>query len=133
MNNLHEQQIIHRDIKLENILINSFKQSGPVIKLTDFGFAKKCQKEERLTDRCGSRYYMAPEVNNKFRYDLKADVWSACVVIYILLQGNMPFYGQDLQQVLDDIKSRDVPYEMENESSWSHISKEAKDFIKRGL
>ena len=105
---MHEQKIIHRDIKLENILISEFVPEGPVIKLTDFGFAKYCTDSERFTERCGSKFYMAPEVNKKFQYDFRADVWSACIVLYVLLQGQMPFAGQDLEQILEDIKCRDI-------------------------
>ena len=53
---------MHRDIKLENMLITGFRTNGPMVKLTDFGFATKFEENQKLEGKVGSRYYMAPEV-----------------------------------------------------------------------
>lgn len=65
MEYLHKNDIIHRDIKMENILVNGFRSEGPLIKLTDFGFATELKQGEKLDNRVGSRYYMAPEILNE--------------------------------------------------------------------
>ena len=86
---------------MENIVIERFERDGwPVIKLIDFGFAKKTKKNQILTQAVGSRYYMAPEILKNRPYDLKVDVWSASVVIYIMLSGDMPFYGKDSEEMI---------------------------------
>lgn len=85
--------IAHRDIKLDNILID--EKTG-IIKLTDFGFAQAIPKNKGfLTQRLGSTRYVAPEILMKKPYDCKVDIWSATVVIYVLLSGRMPFNGKD--------------------------------------
>ena len=59
-------QIVHRDIKLENILIDSIDENGNIhIKITDFGLSKKVSKTSKMNKRLGSSHYMAPEVLNK--------------------------------------------------------------------
>jgi len=59
-------QIVHRDIKLENILIDSIDENGNIhIKITDFGLSKKVTKNGKMNKRLGSTHYMAPEVLNK--------------------------------------------------------------------
>mgnify|MGYP003328626391 CR=1 FL=1 len=80
---MHKQNIVHRDIKLENILIDS-RNDGILVKLTDFGFSTFKPQGGKLNKGVGSRYYIAPEILKKHSYDEKIDVWSATVVVYIL-------------------------------------------------
>jgi calcium-dependent protein kinase len=88
---MHSKGVTHRDIKLENIMID---RSGEV-KLIDFGLATKYQSEEyaNLTDTVGTLYSMAPEVLEGTYYDNKADLWSVGVVAYLLLSKKQPFWG----------------------------------------
>lgn len=58
------------------------------IKLTDFGFAKFFNEEEKESTKLGSPYYMAPEVVNSEQYDGKCDIWSTGVILYLLFTGN---------------------------------------------
>lgn len=102
---LHFNDIIHRDIKLENILLNykldellSISQLGnsfedPVINVTDFGLSKKLKSsDELLTTRCGSQDYISPELLMGLKYDGKlTDSWSVGVLIYALLENRLPF------------------------------------------
>jgi serine/threonine protein kinase len=83
---LHSKNIIHRDVKLENVLVTS---TSCDVMLADFGLAVPC-KEEELYKKCGSPGYLAPEIFAK-RYGKKADVFSAGVVLYTMLSGQMPF------------------------------------------
>ena len=94
---LHRQNIAHRDLKLENILIGE----GDEIKVSDFGFARPCpsrttrfgRKKSMKSDTfCGSQPYAAPEILSGTKYDpLQADIWSLGVVLYILITGEFPF------------------------------------------
>lgn len=85
----HSQNIYHRDIKPENILMNS----NYVLKLADFGLGNYTDASDDLLEtECGTRSYMAPEIlaRNGYRGDA-ADVWSAGVVLFIMLLGSPPF------------------------------------------
>ena len=77
----------HRDIKLENILI---EEKTKKLKLIDFGFC--CCSKERLKVFCGTPSYMSPEiVSKKEYYGNSADIWACGVLLYVLLQGCFPF------------------------------------------
>jgi len=102
---LHSLKIIHRDIKLSNILIDD---KTLTIKLIDFGFAQVMPKRGYLNQKLGSTKYMAPEVLLKNRYDTKVDVWSATVTIYTLVTGKVPFKGENSDQMIELIESNDA-------------------------
>mmetsp|Transcript_3126 Transcript_3126/g.2844 ORF Transcript_3126/g.2844 Transcript_3126/m.2844 type:complete len:231 (+) Transcript_3126:344-1036(+) len=99
---LDSMHIVHRDIKLENILLSS-KLNDYEFKLADFGIADYCK--ENLSLRCGSPGYIAPEILRKEVYDTKADVFSIGVVLYILFCGKMPFFGTSVDEIL--LKNRE--------------------------
>ena len=85
---LHSKNICHRDIKLENILV----MKNDVIKIIDFGFAVKCNKDSYQKLYCGTPSYMAPEILNKEKYNpFYSDVWSLGVLFYAMLLGSFPF------------------------------------------
>ncbi|KAG0289190.1 hypothetical protein BGZ98_003948 [Dissophora globulifera] len=92
---LHQHNIVHRDLKLENVLLEP--RTGmplrPRVKLTDFGLAKVIEEDSPLlTTRCGSEDYAAPEIILAQPYDgREADIWSLGVVLYALLVGFLPF------------------------------------------
>ena len=87
--------MVHRDIKLENILLD--KQTN--VKICDFGLSKILRPEDKgLKERCGTLSYMAPEMINKtgkLRYNQSVDIWSAGVVLYTMIYGQYPFRGKD--------------------------------------
>jgi serine/threonine protein kinase len=94
---IHSRDIVHRDVKSENIL---FDWDGRPI-LADFGLACFSTDSEQMIRRCGSAGYCAPEVIMGQPYDAKVDVFGAGVVLYILLQhGHRPFRGRDVHSVL---------------------------------
>lgn len=97
---LHQNGIYHRDIKLENILINT----DMTIKLIDFGFCNFGNRDSLLKTICGSLRYLPPECIKGEAYsgDL-ADVWSAGVVLFILITKLMPFNGSNQPQIIKNI------------------------------
>ncbi|KAK4240157.1 Serine/threonine-protein kinase PRR1 [Achaetomium macrosporum] len=102
---LHDQKIVHRDIKLENVLVNlPASELSPktttdwttypysVITLTDLGLSRRIADDEKLETRCGSDDYAAPEVIMGQPYDGRAtDAWSLGVLLYALLEARLPF------------------------------------------
>lgn len=101
---LHEQHIIHRDIKLENVLVNLTPQElsdssidwqtypYSVTTLTDLGLSRRVADDEKLKTRCGSEDYAAPEIIMGLDYDGRAtDAWSLGVLLYALLESRLPF------------------------------------------
>lgn len=85
---IHEEGIAHRDIKLENFLLDA----NFSIKLADFGAACKAEKGQLFCDKVGTAQYLAPEQHNNERYDaFEVDIFSLGVTIFTLVAGNMPF------------------------------------------
>lgn len=90
MRYLHEIQVCHRDIKLENIIIDERSN----LKLIDFGFSVCTPPESKLKVFCGTPSYMAPEIVLKKEYSgFATDVWAMGVVLHLLLTGSYPFNG----------------------------------------
>jgi calcium-dependent protein kinase len=99
LNYLHNRKIVHRDIKPDNILIESMPTDKHPddpwqIKVVDFGTAMRFKKGSKLTQTFGTSYYVAPEVLDG-HYNEKCDIWSAGVVLYMMLSGRPPFTGAD--------------------------------------
>ncbi len=106
----HYNNIINRDIKLENILIESYEmrtvngQDMPFfdIKVCEFKSSRSYKKSNKLNKKIGNPYYIAPEVLKR-RYDEKIDVWSCGIVMYMLLSGKPPFKGNSEKEILDNV------------------------------
>lgn len=85
---LHSQNIYHRDLKLDNIMID---RSGKVT-LIDFGFAVQATKDTKIGSFCGTPYYMAPEIYQMIRYNgPSVDIWALNVILYKITVGEFPF------------------------------------------
>ncbi|XP_040593004.1 sperm motility kinase X-like [Mesocricetus auratus] len=98
----HNNQIAHRDIKAENILLDIMGNA----KLCDFGLAAKVPPGDLLTDFCGTPIYCAPEIYFREAYDgFAADVWSLGVLLYLMVVGRFPFWARSPEglrrQILD--------------------------------
>ena len=127
---MHKRNIVHRDMKPENVLLESKEQEKMLCKITDFGFSKFFDPREGMSDTLGSPLYMAPEIIKKARYDHKVDIWSLGVMVYILLTGRPPFSGRSKQEIFLQVSSAAINY---NDPSWDTLSKESKNFVKRML
>lgn len=84
---IHSKQILHRDVKLDNILM-----CDNVVKISDFGLAVQLQPGERTSMPAGTPYYMAPEIAAKLPYSYPVDIWSLGICLYYVIHnGIMPF------------------------------------------
>ena len=95
---LHSHNVIYRDLKPENVLID--KELNNTLKIIDFGTSIMVDKGTTLKTTHGTSYYIAPEVLNK-KYDEKCDVWSIGVILYILLSGKPPFDGDNDDEITE--------------------------------
>ncbi|CAD8121934.1 unnamed protein product [Paramecium sonneborni] len=123
---LHQNGFVHRDIKLENIMIES--KDTFQMKLVDFGFAEKIN-ETQLTSKAGTPGFLPPEIFKGQPYTQKGDVFSLGVVIYILAAGYPPFKGKPSQiQVLN--QKCQINYD---KFPWPELSQDLKYLIKKML
>ncbi|RDX77175.1 Calcium-dependent protein kinase 4, partial [Mucuna pruriens] len=123
----HENGVVHRDLKPENILLATRSSSSP-IKLADFGLATYIKPGQSLHGLVGSPFYIAPEVLAG-AYNQAADVWSAGVILYILLSGMPPFWGKTKSRIFEAVKTANLRFPSE---PWDYVSESAKDLI-RGM
>ncbi|KAF1763522.1 hypothetical protein GCK72_011788 [Caenorhabditis remanei] len=125
---MHARHIVHRDLKLENILCIDDER----IVISDFGFATRIPPGQKLRDLCGTPGYLAPETircqmyDNAEGYSLEVDEWALGVIMYTLLAGYAPFYHRKQLMMLRIIQQG--KYEFRNEQ-WNNITGEAKNLI----
>lgn len=122
---LHSRSICHRDLKLENWVLESGKDVWSPLKLIDFGLSTHYRAGERLTRVVGSSYYVAPEVLKK-SYTEACDLWSLGVIVYMLLSGAPPFYGKNDEAIKASIVQGEYtfPHEL-----FRDVSDEAMAFV----
>ena len=120
---IHSRGIVHRDIKLENILLDL----NNIVKICDFGVGKLIKPNTILKDQCGTPVYMAPEIiKGEGYHGFPVDIWSAGVALYIMLSGNLPF-NKD--------KEHDLEYSILNSEikEIKDVSPEANNLLKNIL
>lgn len=115
---LHSIGIVHRDIKPENILCGKDMFD---IKLADLGLSSLIMPKEQLYTRCGTIFYIAPEVMSGDGYRMSADIWSAGCIMYLLLSGTLPFIGDSPEAVGKKIRNEEVQFPHEK---WRNRSKD---------
>ncbi|CAI2366178.1 unnamed protein product [Moneuplotes crassus] len=118
---VHSKGILHRDIKLDNILLDG----KGIIKIADFGVSRIVKNiEDKMTEQCGTPAYIAPEIlRDNGYYGFACDLWSAGVVLYAMLYGTVPFKANNMQDLHKLImKSK---YSLKDD-----ISEEARDLLK---
>lgn len=121
---LHSQNVIHRDINLENILLESNKDYEQ-LKIIDFGLATTFEDGVKLTEVAGKIHYLAPEVLED-GYGPKYDVWSVGVIAYILLAGFAPFEAEQDAHIRELIVEGNLSFD---DPEWQSVSQQAKDFV----
>ncbi|XP_023541795.1 calcium-dependent protein kinase 1-like [Cucurbita pepo subsp. pepo] len=124
----HALGVMHRDLKPENFLFVS-KDEESLLKTIDFGLSIFFKPGEKFNDVVGSPYYVAPEVLRK-RYGPESDVWSAGVIVYILLSGVPPFWAETEQGIFEEVLHGDLDF---SSDPWPSISDSAKDLVRRML
>jgi len=93
---LHEHNISHRDLKVENVLLDKDNN----VKLADFNLATRFQPNELFTHRCGSEEYTAPEIVTRKAYDpQKTDIWALGIILFAIVVGHLPFYHKDGERI----------------------------------
>ena len=140
---LHQQGVVHRDLKLDNVLIKGDQSYGDV-KIADFGLSALVNMETRGYDRnqsskrkeftglkemWGTASYFAPEVIN-CAYGPQADMWSAGVILYEMISGTHPFDAETEDELF--YKIQNGKYKMEG-PIWDKVSADAKDLVKKIL
>ena len=124
LKNMHKNNIVHRDIKLDNLLLDLTN----TIKICDFGVSKIIHSEnEIMQDHCGTPAYIAPEVFEDLGYyGYGCDIWSLGVTLYYMLEGEQPFKGRSIKKIKKNVCSK-------NYQNIELISKEAEDLLDKML
>eukprot|EP00002_Diphylleia_rotans_P033146 TRINITY_DN7018_c0_g1_i3.p1 TRINITY_DN7018_c0_g1~~TRINITY_DN7018_c0_g1_i3.p1 ORF type:complete len:485 (+),score=90.26 TRINITY_DN7018_c0_g1_i3:51-1505(+) len=118
----HQYNIIHRDLKLENVLLTG---GDKMAKISDFGLSCQVGHEDNKTV-CGTPVYRAPEMIQKKDYNIAVDVWSLGVILYAMLHGKFPFYDDNLDKLFAAINAGKYPYP-------TRASDSARDLIEKML
>lgn len=123
LNHCHSKGVLHRDIKLDNILLNGAGE----LKIGDFGVSRQVKKGELMLEQCGTPAYIAPEILRDKGYEgFAADIWSAGVALYAMLYGTVPFKANDMKDLHKLIIK--AKYHLKED-----ISQEARDLLTRTL
>lgn len=105
---LRDNNIIHRDIKPKNILLTD---KNRILKICDFGFAKSVINDSLMDTLCGSPLYMAPEIINNKKYNIKSDLWSIGIILYEMIYNNHPLGDPiNILDLMDKIKNKKIVY-----------------------
>eukprot|EP00929_Paragymnodinium_shiwhaense_P011406 TRINITY_DN11704_c0_g2_i5.p1 TRINITY_DN11704_c0_g2~~TRINITY_DN11704_c0_g2_i5.p1 ORF type:complete len:500 (-),score=149.62 TRINITY_DN11704_c0_g2_i5:379-1878(-) len=127
---MHESSVCHRDLKPENFLFTTKEPlEKTTLKIIDFGLACQFTAGKVLTTKAGTPYYVAPQVLAG-KYDQAADLWSCGVIMYVVLCGYPPFYGETDAQVLAKVRVGNFSF---NAADWKNISEDAKNLIRHLL
>ncbi|GLT78160.1 hypothetical protein SLA2020_497060 [Shorea laevis] len=126
--NCHTMGVMHRDLKPENFLLLNKDDDSP-LKATDFGLSVFFKPGDVFKDLVGSSYYVAPEVL-RHNYGAEADIWSAGVILYILLCGEPPFWAENEEGIFQAILRGHLDF---SSNLWSSISRSAIDLVRKML
>ena len=121
LNYLRKRSIVHMDLKSENIL-----WCGGEIKLIDFGLSGVLENKTPMKKLMGTRVYIAPEVINE-NYGVECDVWSAGVILFILLTGKLPFDGKEEKEIFGNILNQKFRVDLDKTKK---VSPEGKSLVR---
>jgi len=126
VNYMHSKNIVHRDLKPENFLLKE-KDTPHLrnqLKVADFGFARDFRPGLRdLKTLCGTSHFLAPEIFVGNAYDEKCDLWSCGVILYFFLSGDVPFDGEDIDDIMLAAQDKQPTF---NDKVWETVSPTAK-------
>ncbi|KAK8946342.1 Calcium-dependent protein kinase 2 [Platanthera zijinensis] len=128
VNTCHFMGVIHRDFKPENFLFAT-EDEGAMLKATDFGLSVFLEEGKVYSAVVGSAFYMAPDVLKR-SYGKEADIWSAGVILYILLSGVPPFWAENKHGIFEATLQGIIDFES---APWPSISSSAKDLVTKML
>uniref|UniRef100_A0A8C5MQC1 Serine/threonine-protein kinase 17B n=1 Tax=Leptobrachium leishanense TaxID=445787 RepID=A0A8C5MQC1_9ANUR len=123
---LHRNNVVHLDLKPQNILLTSCNPLGD-IRIVDFGLSRQVDRIKEVREILGTPEYVAPEVLNYEPISTATDMWSVGVLTYVMLTGESPFLGDTKQETFLNISQVNVDYSQE---VFAGISEQAVDFIK---
>jgi calcium/calmodulin-dependent protein kinase I len=124
----HRRGVAHRDVKPDNLLFDA--AAGGALRLGDFGSAAWFGDGRPMTGLVGTPYYVAPEVVAGREYTEKVDVWSAGVVLYMMLSGTVPFSGATAGEIFQAVLRGNLRFPPR---AFAAVSPEAKDLLRRML
>ena len=126
----HNHGIVHRDLKPENLLyLKEGSEVNNPLKIIDFGLSQELNLKKILSSKVGTAYYVSPEILLG-KYNEKCDIWSAGVILYVLLSGEPPFNGPSDGAIYSKIKKMTFNFPP---NKWNKISNEAKDLLSKML
>lgn len=126
---LHSFGIVHRDLKLENVMMSDMND-GAIPKIVDFGLSKIIGPNEKANEPFGTVGYVAPEVLKQNPYSFSCDVWSIGCIFYALISGSLPFDSSSEKETKRMTVEEPVVY---TEPAWKTASAECKDIIMKLL
>ncbi|NXA02396.1 MYLK2 kinase, partial [Nesospiza acunhae] len=121
---MHHMGVLHLDLKPENILCVA--ATGHMVKIIDFGLARRYNPNEKLKVNFGTPEFLSPEVVNYEQVSYTTDMWSMGVITYMLLSGLSPFLGDDDTETLNNVLAANWYFD---EETFESVSNEAKDFV----
>ncbi|NXM83778.1 MYLK2 kinase, partial [Oenanthe oenanthe] len=121
---MHHMCVLHLDLKPENILCVA--ATGHMVKIIDFGLARRYNPNEKLKVNFGTPEFLSPEVVNYEQVSYTTDMWSMGVITYMLLSGLSPFLGDDDTETLNNVLAANWYFD---EETFESVSNEAKDFV----
>jgi calcium-dependent protein kinase len=124
---MHENHVCHRDLKPENFLFMTKDAIDKnLLKIIDFGLSCKFETNQVLSTKAGTPYYVAPQVLAG-KYDHMSDLWSCGVIMYVMLCGYPPFFGETDAEVLSKVRLGNFSF---NAADWKNVSEDAKALIR---
>eukprot|EP01102_Stenamoeba_stenopodia_P012507 TRINITY_DN3966_c0_g1_i1.p1 TRINITY_DN3966_c0_g1~~TRINITY_DN3966_c0_g1_i1.p1 ORF type:complete len:636 (+),score=125.14 TRINITY_DN3966_c0_g1_i1:69-1976(+) len=107
---LRSKQVVHRDLKPQNLLLSVNSSNAITLKIADFGLAKFMDPHSLADTMCGSPLYMAPELLRNQKYTIKADLWSVGIIMFEMLTGSVPFKCKNQVDLMKKIEVLPVVY-----------------------